>query len=511
MGGLVGETVSPGVQKLPTSQCLPLISRSLLGTFLQSCEGQVMKFRSKNSIPRPAQPSEEDLSGFWRGDWPVDKQVFCDDWMQKRSLTAARIFFGFNIIYHLTVSALVELWLEKGDVMIAKAQMHHAVGLIYSAVLILVFDRSFRKIGILYGATQIFVNAGSVIIIAYEVIVGRPEMHVLQAYMVSTAVSFVSIIASPYSKPWSTGVVFLQNSVMIVAMSFIDQSAGLSVALGSIFLSALGWILQTGIVKKSLKEAAQEYESRKILAKLARIPIDQELRFAQYIEESFLPPDRVEIGPHTIECLRQRNGQMGGYWFAIRPSGETGVFILLCETYEYGVHGALILHAVQSLWAEDLSGQTFDPEKWLQKANRALFVLGKSERHEVEITLVHLDEGILTYWGAGRNPIYLTQVVSESFSEIQSLSMEVLNIGRSEHVFPRAAKVSVRSGFRVYIGNKNVLSRQITTSTDLERIQEGMRPEKYPRFNQGNNGQSRCLIVISGGQIKQRANVLIPA
>lgn len=471
-----------------------------------------MKSRQKKSILYPIRSSDEDLSAFRRGHLPIDKQVFCEDWMHKRSLTAARIFFGFSIIYHLTVSALVKLWLEEGDVMIAKAQMHHTVGLIYSVILILIFDRSFRKIGILYGATQIFVNAGSVIIIAYEVITGRPEMHVLQAYMVSTAVSFVSIITSPYSKPWGTGVVFFQNSAMIVAMSFIDHSAGVSVALGYIFLNALGWILQTGIVEKSIKEAAQEYESRKILAKLARIPLDQELRFAQYIEESFLPPDRVEIGPHTIECLRQRNGQMGGHWFAIRPDGERGVYVLMCETDDQGIQGALILHAVQSLWAEDLSSPSFDPEKWLQKANRALFVLGKTERHEVELTLIHLDEEIMTYWGAGRNPIYLAHAVNESLPEVLSLTAEVLIIGRSEHIFPRAAKVPLRSGYRVYLGNKSSLSQtKIATENDLERIQEGMRSRNSHQFSAENGDQSRCLIVISAGKIIPRGQALIPA
>jgi hypothetical protein len=478
----------------------------------QNSEGWWMKSRHKNSILGPAKSSREDIGAFWRGDLPVDKQVFCDDWMQKRSLTAARIFFGFNIIYHLTVSALVALWLEEGDVMIAKAQMHHAVGLIYSAILILAFDRSFKKIGILYGATQIFVNAGSVIIIAYEVIVGRPEMHVLQAYMVSTAVSFVSIITSPYSKPWGTGAVFLQNSAMIVAMAFLDHSAGMSVALGYIFLSALGWMLQTGIVEKSVKEAAQEYESRKMLAKLARIPLDQELRIAQYIEESFLPPGRLEIGPHAIECLRQRNGQMGGHWFAVRPNGERGVLVLMCETHDHGIQGALILHAVQSLWAEDLSSPNLDPEKWLQKANRALFVLGKTEKHEIEITLVQLDDAILTYWGAGRYPVYLTQTVNESLTEVQALTMEVLNIGRGEHVFPRAAKVPVKPGYRVYLGNKNVLSQtQISTANDLERIQDGMRSGTSPQFKIENDDQSRCLIVISARKTNRRSQALIPA
>jgi hypothetical protein len=471
-----------------------------------------MKSSRKNTARVPVQPSRDDMKAYWGGEWPIDKQVFCDDWMEKRSLTAARIFFSFNILYHVTVFVLVSLWLEPGDMMIAKAHMHHTVGLIYSAILILIFDRSFRKTGILYGATQIFLNAGSIIIATYEVIVGRPEMHVLQAYMVSTAVSFVSVISSPYSKPWGTGVIFFQNSAMIIAMSFFWPSAGLSVAMWYIFLTALGWILQTGIVEKSLKEAAREFESRKILAKLARVSLDQELRFAQYIEDSFLPPGKTEIGPYIIECLRQRDGQMGGHWYAIRSDGDGGVFAIMCETNDQGVHGALILHAVQSLWAEDLSNQTLDPEMWLQKANRALFVLGKTEIHEVEITLVHLHDFVLTYWGAGQTQVYLAPEPNNTFSEVRPLTLEVLSLGRTERVFPRAASVTLGSQDRVFFGNKNLSNQsQISTAKDLEKIQQDMQADRSVEGSVENGDSSRSLIVITRRQIKHRGSAVRPA
>lgn len=73
-----------------------------------------------------------------------------------------------------------------------------------------------------------------------------------------------------------------------------------------------------------------------------------------------------------------------------------------------GLQSALVIHAVQSLWAENLNnGRSFEPEKWLKNVNIALYNMGKSATHMVTVGVVRLDGFTGTYWSAGHVPLFL--------------------------------------------------------------------------------------------------------
>jgi serine phosphatase RsbU (regulator of sigma subunit) len=242
----------------------------------------------------------------------------------------------------------------------------------------------------------------------------------------------------------------------------------------------------------------QEFESQKILAILARVHLDQELSLARHIEESLLPPVALEIGPYSIECYRQQGTQIGGHWFAVRPDGEGGLYALMCEASHQGIHGALILHAVQSLWAEDLGRSTIDPESWLHKANRALFVLGHSEVHELEVTLVHLSGPTMTYWGAGQRALFLLAENSGASPNIRLLSRNVLKLGLSEHIFPTAVKITLGPSDQVFLGNKGVFpGGDFCQPHDLMKTHQDLRTLSSRITPPATTEQGRSLVVIS--------------
>jgi len=462
-------------------------------------------FKRKKIVPGESKALEGDVKAFREGQLPPEKQDFCSEWLRKRGIFAARLFFGFSLLFHILTPLVSGLWLNAEDVMLEKIRLIHSLGIVYSVVLVLVLDRGFKKIGIIYGAAQFYLNAGSILMIVFEIIFRRPEIHLLQAYMVSTAVSIVSLIASPFSRPWMTGVIFLQNLALIAIGASFDKSSGLSIALWHGFISALGWTLQSKLVVKSIRDALQEFESQKILALLARVHLDQELSLARHIEESLLPPDKLDIGPYLVECYRHQSTQIGGHWYAVRADGEGGLYALMCEAPHQGIHGALILHAVQSLWAEDLGRPSIDPESWLHKANRALFVLGQTEVHELEVTLVHLRGSTMTYWGAGQRALFLMSDDPGAMPGIRLLARDVLRLGISEHIFPTAVNITLEPMDRVFLGNKAVFpGGDFCRASDLIKIHQDLHATLERPPLPGTNEHGRSLVVISRREVPRQ-------
>jgi hypothetical protein len=260
----------------------------------------------------------------------------------------------------------------------------------------------------------------------------------------------------------------------------------------------MGWLLQTRLVVKSIREALQEFESRKILARLARVHLDQELSLARHIEESFLPPAKLEIGFYSVECYRYKSAHLGGHWFALRSDGADGLYALMCETSDLGIHGAMILHAVQSLWAEDLGNSTLDPEAWLHKTNRALFVLGKSEIHELEVSLVHVSGSRMTYWGGGDRVLFQVAEDQLDLPVLRPLARGSVILGRSEHIFPTATTVALHQRDRIFLGNRSLFpDSDRYEAKDVLRLHLEMRVLAEVATNREGEEIGRSLVVIS--------------
>lgn len=72
-----------------------------------------------------------------------------------------------------------------------------------------------------------------------------------------------------------------------------------------------------------------------------------------------------------------------------------------------GLQAALVVHAVQSLWADAMSHQDdFSCRDWIKRVNATLISLGRRAPHSVTLGIVVIDKERLEYWSAGHVPLY---------------------------------------------------------------------------------------------------------
>ncbi len=145
-----------------------------------------------------------------------------------------------------------------------------------------------------------------------------------------------------------------------------------------------------------------EHDSHLLLAR--------DLDLANQIQDSLAPPETREfLGKFIIRCLQLKHDALGGDWMAVRD-GEVGeVFLAVGDATVKGVQAALVVHAVQSLWAERLADPRFDPVNFLNCVNSTLFVLGKRQPHTLTLGILRMHRDELTYWSAGHVPVVIFQ------------------------------------------------------------------------------------------------------
>src|SRR5690606_25320994 len=112
--------------------------------------------------------------------------------------------------------------------------------------------------------------------------------------------------------------------------------------------------------------------------KARRQKYESDLDLAREIQDSLSPPpDTTVMGNIKVSCYQIKHHQVAGDWTACRRIGDDRTIIVVADATGKGMQAALVIHAVQSLWAEQLDYLEFKPQQWIERVNRALFKLGE--------------------------------------------------------------------------------------------------------------------------------------
>ena len=154
-----------------------------------------------------------------------------------------------------------------------------------------------------------------------------------------------------------------------------------------------------------------EFRSHNLIAQNQQLKIkaiEQELSLAQKISESFAPPTQIEDKRgFSVSFYQSRYDALGGDWLASRylPSGELA--ILVVDATGKGIQAALVIHAVQSLWAHAFEQAFFNPISWIASLNKTLCALGQRSPHTMTLGLVIMSPAKLCYYSAGHIPLFI--------------------------------------------------------------------------------------------------------
>lgn len=159
-----------------------------------------------------------------------------------------------------------------------------------------------------------------------------------------------------------------------------------------------------GLVLYTLMLIERSYRSEKS----QREKMQHDLELARDIQDSLaLPPLKSTFGDFTLSCYQLKHSQVAGDWMAVRTTEEGRLILIAADVTGKGVQAALVVHAIQSLWADDLGMQTFNPEAWIQKVNRTLVTLGEKRPHSATAGIVCIKDNKIDYYCMGHTPLFL--------------------------------------------------------------------------------------------------------
>lgn len=227
----------------------------------------------------------------------------------------------------------------------------------------------------------------------------------------STIVTF-SIILYPYSGPWvlAAGLFYFVSAAVL----FTHDYNGIGGPWLATTAVQIGFAINVfyGRLARMHREALHELRTRNLIAvneKLKREALEKDMALAQQIQDSFSPPQAFNYSDVKIDFFQQKYDLLGGDWYAMKKSPSGELTILVADATGKSVSAALVIHAVQSLWALSLDDPTFDPQKWILGVNKSLYALGQKSTHSLTLALAHLKGATLTYYSAGHVPLVIVR------------------------------------------------------------------------------------------------------
>jgi hypothetical protein len=141
---------------------------------------------------------------------------------------------------------------------------------------------------------------------------------------------------------------------------------------------------------------------------LRLLAMESELQLARQIQESLAPPPAaLTVGDLSVKFFHVPFDVLGGDWLAARPLDDGRWVIVVGDVTGKGIPAAMVLQAVQCLWAQSLNDTKFDPGAWILALNRTLVTMGRREPHTMTLGLLVLGPEEIVYYSAGHVPLVL--------------------------------------------------------------------------------------------------------
>lgn len=162
---------------------------------------------------------------------------------------------------------------------------------------------------------------------------------------------------------------------------------------------------------RSRREILSEFHTRNQLIQSERLrveAVEQQILLANDIQDCLAPPDKF-VSPHGVSArfFKRKYHQLGGDWMALRTTGNGDLVFAVADVTGKGVSAALVVHAVQSLWAQTFANPLFNPFAWLHSVNAALLVMGQHKPHTLTMGLLVVSKNQIKYYSAGHVPVHV--------------------------------------------------------------------------------------------------------
>ncbi len=205
-------------------------------------------------------------------------------------------------------------------------------------------------------------------------------------------------------------------------------------------------------------EAQLEWDARQRIRATERLAMDRQLELARQIQDSYAPPPTQLISERvTVHTYQQKYHPLGGDWVGIRELDEGRVAVIVADASGKGVQAALVTHALQSLWASASLDEGFEPITWLERVNKTLLLLGRSQLQSMTIGLAIISASEIVYYSAGHVPCFVA-VATEAGRYVKALRARGNMVGVVEglDLMPARLDLSRYSEVNVLLGSDGI-------------------------------------------------------
>jgi len=238
--------------------------------------------------------------------------------------------------------------------------------------------------------------------------------------------------------------------------------------------------------------------------RLFRFQIEHDLAIARDIQDSLAPPpQRIFAGHRKVECFQVKHAKVAGDWMAVRELTDGRLVAIVADATGKGVQAALVVHAVQSLWADTLAEDDFQPEPWMRRVNRVLLRMGEKQRHSLTIGVVVLRKDGFEYWSAGHLPLFVLETNEEGKEDVKSYPARGTVIGIKDELVLQKAEGVLNEGGRygIMLGSDGTFERGSRTSRrDVTDIFHRLRAEGGDVLKKLTADDDRTLVFIQIGE-----------
>jgi len=311
-------------------------------------------------------------------------------------------------------------------------------------------------------------------------------LNLVTVYGFAKAFGTVLILRDPIALAMGMSALMALTTIMIVLSPFSDGRTAL-MAVGFWLLGVLctvhnydavrllvvyttGLVFSTvarGIMARHTREnIVLEYRAQQANLRLAQAKMQHEVDLAREIQDSMTPPARHEFpGGTTVACMQRKFESIGGDWLAIHRWDDGTLVAVVVDATGKGMQAALVVHAIQSLWAMVLDEPAFDAAAWLARVNVALHRLGEKQAHSATIGVVVLAGVRLTYWSAGHPPLFVL-LGADNDLQLRTLSAQgtVLGLGPTLDLSPRHIDVALTYPMRIMLFSDGVVEQATRVS-----------------------------------------------
>jgi hypothetical protein len=208
-----------------------------------------------------------------------------------------------------------------------------------------------------------------------------------------------------------------------------------------------------------IRAKALEAQNRELTLKA----MESDLALARQMQRSLAPPpETLRSGSFSLHFYYVAHGPLGGDWSATRVLNDETIIIAVGDVTGKGIPAAMVVQAVQALWAHSLSQPNFVPETWINSVNQTLLMMGEREPHTLTLGVLVLEKLKMTYYSAGHIPVMIRShaVGSTDIRLVQGIG-NILGLQERSELTPAVIQFDPLRTKSILIGSDGILGWEL--------------------------------------------------